>query len=715
MMKRNYFYSLKTIFFVAALLLVTKTSFAQNTIDAGPDDTICPPGSATLTASVTIGSGGIPGTGLALSDDQWSSSIPLGFNFTFFGNTYSSILVGSNNILTFDVSQAGGYCQWPIGNAIPSSSDPMNSIMCPWEDLLPAPNNEVYATIGTAPNRIFVVSYCSSPMFSCVTTPFTGCILLYEGTNVIETHVSDKFLCSNWNGGAAIHGVQNSTGTVAFVVPGRNYPTQWTASNDAWRFTPTGPASYTITNIPFAPIILNSAVSAIQWSNGSWNVGSGTTITVFPTTTTTYYATLGDCGGTVTDSVTVVVSTIDVNAGNDTTVCPGAPVQLNATSTTPPITSWTWTPTTGLSNPNIPNPIASPTVTTVYTVTASNGQCTTSDDVTIIVNNSAFNYTAAQNDPVCFSDCNGSATVTVTSGSGPFTYTWSPSGGNGATASNLCAGTYTCVITASVGCTGTQTFNITQPNQLTVSLSTAPTDCNDSTGTATASPTGGTGPYTYLWNDGQSTQTATGLWVGTDSVVVMDVNGCLTTQTVSVIMATPPVAAFTATPPGIIQGQTTQLDASGGLGNTYLWSPVTDLSCTTCANPVATPQQTTTYCVVVSDSTTGCVDSTCLRIDVEIPCTSGGLDKLLPNAFSPNGDGTNDAFCIPYNVCISTFELKIYDRWGEKVFETNNMQNCWDGTYKGEMLNRGLYVYYLDAVLSTGDAYHRQGNISLIK
>lgn len=704
--------SLYRLFFVA-FLCVANLSFGQ-TINAGPDDTICPPGCATLTASVTLNANTVPGTGLSLSDDQWSPLIPLGFSFTFFGNTYTNIVVGSNNILTFDATQANGFCQWPISAPIPDPTNPMNSIMCPWEDLLPNPNNEVYATIGTAPNRVFVVSYCSSPMYGCTQLTFTGCVLLYETTNVIETHVSSKLLCSTWNNGAAIHGIQNATGTVAYAVPGRNFPTQWTAANDGYRWTPTGPGTYAGSAIPYAPIILSATTSPVTWYDLStgWAAGNGTTVTLCPNTTTQYVAVLGTCSGSVSDTVTVVVTTLTVNAGIDDTICPGQPVQLNATSPDP-ISGWTWSPTTGLNNPNIFNPIASPTVTTTYTVTGTNGFCTTSDDITIVVDNSSLTYTSAQTSPTCNTVCDGTASVTVTSTNGPFTYSWAPSGGTGPTATGLCAGSYTCTITAPLGCAGIQTFQITQPAALAVAITSVAADCDAPNGTATANPTGGTGPYTYAWANGQTTQTDTGLAVGNYSVIVTDANGCTQTQTVSIAQATPPIAVATATPTGFILGGSSQLVASGG--TTYQWSPTTDLSCSNCPNPIATPQQTTTYCVVVSDSTINCEDSICVTIYVEIPCTSGGLEKLMPNAFSPNNDGNNDQFCIPPNVCIQTFELKIYDRWGAKVFQTNTMTECWDGTYKGEPLNKGLFIYYFDAVLTTGDEFHRQGNISLIK
>src|SRR5262245_13391448 len=99
------------------------------TPNAGPDQSICTPNCATLTgtyaqvnAPTSYTTATIPyspysytvGTAVTLSDDAWSGVIPMGFNFCFYGNTYNQIVIGSNGILTFDVAQAGGYCQWPI-------------------------------------------------------------------------------------------------------------------------------------------------------------------------------------------------------------------------------------------------------------------------------------------------------------------------------------------------------------------------------------------------------------------------------------------------------------------------------------------------------------------------------------------------------------------------------------------------------------------------
>ncbi|MBI3510036.1 MAG: gliding motility-associated C-terminal domain-containing protein [Bacteroidetes bacterium] len=593
--------------------------FAQNTINAGPDDTICAPGCATLTATVST-TVGITGTALTLSDDWYSGVIPLGFNFTFFGNTYSQIVVGSNNMVTFDLAAANTYDPWPISAAIPTNADPMNSIMCPWEDLLPpAGGTEIYATIGTAPNRIFVVSYCSTPMYSCTNLLYTGSILLYETSNIIETHIANKYTCP-WNGSYAIHGIQNSTGTTAFVVPGRNYPSVWTTSNEGYRFTPTGPNTYTIALIPYAPIILNSPATAVSWYNGNQLVGTGTTVSVCPTTTTQYVATLGSCAGAAYDTVNVVVNSLIVNAGVDDTICPGAPVQLNATSASS-VTTWSWSPTTALSNPNIANPVASPTVTTTYTVTGTMGTCTSSDDVTIVVSNS-MTYTSSQTNLTCNNNCNGTATINVTSANGPFTYLWSPSGGTGATASNLCAGTYTCNVSATSGCNATQTFTITQPSAVAAPATMTSVLCNGgSTGTASVVASGGTPGYTYQWApSGGTGSTANNLNAGTYTCIITDANGCIGTSTINVTQPAPLSTVVTAAPPAACSGLPVTLTATttgGTSAYTTTWSPgVLPSGTPITINPLAT----TTYTASIVDAN-GCTNSSTVLVTVSPPPT----------------------------------------------------------------------------------------------
>ena len=85
-----------------------------------------------------------------------------------------------------------------------------------------------------------------------------------------------------------------------------------------------------------------------------------------------------------------------------------------------------------------------------------------------------------------------------------------------------------------------------------------------------------------------------------------------------------------------------------------------------------------------------------------------------PNAFTPNMDKDNEQICI-YGNCIKEIKFFIYDRWGEKVFETTDITQCWDGTYKGKPLNTAVFVYYLKATLTTGEKIMKKGNVSLVR
>ena len=87
---------------------------------------------------------------------------------------------------------------------------------------------------------------------------------------------------------------------------------------------------------------------------------------------------------------------------------------------------------------------------------------------------------------------------------------------------------------------------------------------------------------------------------------------------------------------------------------------------------------------------------------------------FVPTAFSPNNDGQNDLECV-YGKCIESLLFSIYDRWGEKVFETTDQKQCWDGTYRGKPMNTGVFVYYLQATFDSGESVKKKGNIGLVR
>jgi hypothetical protein len=240
-------------------------------------------------------------------DDIWSQTINLPFNFCYYGTNYNKCLISSNGVLTFDTTTyaPGGFSNWSFASNLPSSSLFLNSIFGVYHDIDPSKGGQIgweLITLNTG-CRALVASWSDIPMYStsCNSILYTGMIVLYENTNVIEVYIKDKSVCSTWNSGNAIVGLQNATGTQAVVAPNRNgLDSDWTVSNEAWRFVPSGPS-----------------ITTVKWFEGSGTTGTvvGTTpvISVCPTATTTYTAevTYALCSGTTlkeVDMTSVVVS-----------------------------------------------------------------------------------------------------------------------------------------------------------------------------------------------------------------------------------------------------------------------------------------------------------------------------------------------------------------------------------------------------------------------
>ncbi len=256
------------------------------------------PPSISLYASVT-------GAGIATSasvtlDDIYSDTISMGFSFNYFGTPHTQCIIGANGNICFDLTQAGGYNPWPITAPLLGNSSVLNSICGPWCDIdivyTGSTDGEVtYFTYGTAPNRQFVANYCHNSMYFCPAQFTTAQMILYESTNVIEVHIAHKDTCTSWNGGYAIVGVQDSSGTVATAAPGRDYPALWTAGNEGWRFTPSG-GTYTVSSIPYA----NIPYYTVYWYDSVTNayLGSGDSIVLTPLAPTTYKAVAVTCSDT---------------------------------------------------------------------------------------------------------------------------------------------------------------------------------------------------------------------------------------------------------------------------------------------------------------------------------------------------------------------------------------------------------------------------------
>jgi len=171
--------------------------------------------------------------------------------------------------------------------------------------------------------------------------------------------------------------------------------------------------------------------------------------------------------------------------------------------------------------------------------------------------------------------------------------------------------------------------------------------------------------------------------------------------------------ANAGTNPTINLGDNTTLHGSLSSGNfgitSYTWTPSTDLSCTACPNPVANPSVTTQYYLTVMDKN-GCKSTDSMTVFVDLVC----FTPFIPSAFSPNNDKENDILYVRSN-CLTNFSFKVYDRWGEKVFETSDIEKGWDGTLHGTPMNIGVFVYTLEGFLSNGKEVKQKGNITLVR
>lgn len=154
-------------------------------------------------------------------------------------------------------------------------------------------------------------------------------------------------------------------------------------------------------------------------------------------------------------------------------------------------------------------------------------------------------------------------------------------------------------------------------------------------------------------------------------------------------------------------GETTQLIALGA--SSYIWTPALGLSCTDCSNPIANPTATTTY-YVTSSSATSCTQGDSVTVFVDIP-----NNLFVPSIFTPNGDGNNDEWFIA-GESVEEVIIGVFNRWGEKVYSSTDINNVWDGYYSGLPVEIGVYFYQIEYRLFGDDFFRiRSGNITVIR
>jgi gliding motility-associated-like protein len=298
--------------------------------------------------------------------------------------------------------------------------------------------------------------------------------------------------------------------------------------------------------------------------------------------------------------------------------------------------------------------------------------------------------------------------VILNAGDGYTSYLWFPTSDTLQTIIISTPGSYTySALVTSICGTGadTITFSVDSIPILTLSTTFVNTTCGKNNGSISVNTSGGTTPYEYSWSPPviAQTQTIAGLESGTYTGTVTDLNGCVQTQTVVILPSVDILFTTASISAGCTAktGTATAIIDTGTPPYSYLW------------NTGATTQTVVdlgfgTYTVTVTDST-GCVQSRAVECKIND-------EFMVPNAFSPNNDNHNDFFVLQgWANCIAEFHVLIYDRWGEKIFETQDVYKGWNGTYGEKPLDAAVFVYYINAALITGEKINRTGNITLIR
>lgn len=396
---------------------------------------------------------------------------------------------------------------------------------------------------------------------------------------------------------------------------------------------------------------------------------------------------------TIAHAVNIALSPT-LNTTPAVSICPGSGALLTAGGAT----SYSWFPSTGLSSSTGASVNVNATSNTTYTVIGYSGTCFSSATVNVTIGSPTLTITG--NTTMCKGD---STTLTI---NGANSYSWAAasglttSTGQAVTVKPNSTTTYTVIGTSAGGCTAIKTVTVTVSNTPLANAGNDTTICEGSAVTLKAA-----GGSSYLWSNGSSLATVTVTPPTTSIYAVIVSNGvCKNTDNVTITVLPKPIANA-GNSASITSGSSASLLAKGGAG--YQWTPTIGLSCIYCPNPVASPEKTTVYYVIVTDEN-GCTDTDSLT--VEIICNN----FFIPNAFSPNGDGENDIFMI-YDNCIAEFTLSIYNRWGEKVFVSNSPEHGWDGSFRGKDEDSGVFYYQLIGKMYNGNEITKEGNITLLR
>ena len=565
--------------------------------------------------------------------------------------------------------------------------------------LLQAPNN--LAPIGGSATPVNVTITLTATYLSCPSVTQSNIVVLNPKPNASFTS-SAAAACAQTNISLVSNSGFNSSST--------NPSYSWNFAGGASSLISNNPPSYNVNWTNAGPGSINPQVSLVLVQDGCSSDTFKSVLTIYP-------------------------NPIAKLSANPMATCPQVPVGVSAamciTNAGGGAVSYNWNftggsaaPGSGVGPQNVSWVNGTPGNITqkVYLQLTQNGCNSNTDSVLILIHPKPISSFTISPNIICSGGISNFTFNGVTNSSGGLVnYTWNFDGGGAVPGTGVGPHTVgyvspsntsvhqTSLIITQDGCSDTSNQNITVTPQPNPVIKGNHTFCLGETVMLTLSPTGFP---TVHWSNGGSTDTIFVKQEGNYFVNISDAAGCSGNTSFKLEgFAAPTANAGVDTT--IFEGVSIQLNSNSSYGaDLFAWSPPTGLSNTTSPNPICTVDKTTSYQLVYTNSTTNCSDTDEVVIVVK-PCE----EIMVPNAFTPNGDGYNDYFMILnpdkfYNL----LHFRIYNRWGELLYQTNDKNALgWDGKFNGINQEAGTYVYSIVANCTGNKKVSLKGDVTLVR